>query len=189
MPEFAGLSEPQVKLLAEFVADFRREGTEEQLRESYRAEGAPEDAAEIGELVDAMTTPSDILSMPDSAPADSASIARGQEMYAKLGCRQCHEPAAERAARTVFFDDRGVPAPARDLVHDPFKGGHEPESIFRRLRLGMPGTAHPASTSVSDEELTDLVNYCRSVAQEPKRVLSNYERGLVGLRGQTTAEP
>jgi hypothetical protein len=87
-----------------------------------------------------------------------------------------------------LFDEKGRPSRARDLVHEPFKGGQEPESIYLRIRVGMPGSAHPGCPNVSDEELIALIHYCRSLAREPKSVLTNHQRTILATsRAQLSA--
>jgi hypothetical protein len=78
-----------------------------------------------------------------------------------------------------LFDDTRLPTRPRDLVHEPFKGGHKPESIYLRISVGMPGTPHPACWNVPDEKLIDLVHYCGSLSQEPKLVLTNHQRAIL----------
>jgi hypothetical protein len=50
------------------------------------------------------------------------------------------------------------------------------ESIYLRIAVGMPGTAHPAVPGLAQEQLTDLVEYVLSLARQPYRVLTNYDR-------------
>lgn len=76
-----------------------------------------------------------------------------------------------------MFDDAGRPTVPRDLVHEPMKGGPSPEALYLRLRLGMPGTPHPAVASLTEQELIDLVHFCSSLAREPTPT-TNYARSL-----------
>jgi hypothetical protein len=62
------------------------------------------------------------------------------------------------------------------LVHDPLKGGSDPDSVYLRLYLGMPGTPHPASPRVPASKLADLTRYCLSLSQGPPRKQTNYQR-------------
>ena len=70
----------------------------------------------------------------------------------------------------------------RDLVGEPMKGGAEPAAMFARIRLGMPGTPHPALVAASDLEVIDLVHFCLSLRRGPPRLLTNFERGQRGQR-------
>jgi hypothetical protein len=81
-----------------------------------------------------------------------------------------------------MFDDEGRPTAPRDLVHEHMKGGPGGESLYRRIRLGMPGTPHPASPSLEEADLIALVHFCQSLSKEPKQQLTNYERGLRAAR-------
>jgi hypothetical protein len=66
------------------------------------------------------------------------------------------------------------------------KGGSQGESLYRRIRLGMPGTPHPASPSLEEAELMALVHYCQSLAREPKQQLTNYERAMRAAGGASS---
>lgn len=81
-----------------------------------------------------------------------------------------------------LFDEQGRPTPPRDLARDPLKGGDDPESIYLRVVVGMPGTPHPAATNVTEQQLIGLVHFCRSLFREPKRVLTNRERAIEARR-------
>jgi len=67
---------------------------------------------------------------------------------------------------------------SRDLVQDPFKGGHEPDSICLRILAGMPGSLHPATKVLTEQQCVDLVHFCRSLSRQPKRTLTNHQRFL-----------
>jgi hypothetical protein len=81
-----------------------------------------------------------------------------------------------------LFDTAGYPDFPRDLVHDVFKGGNQLDSIYLRILLGMPGTPHPASVSLSVEQLIALTHYCYCLGEEPKRTLTNYQRAVEASR-------
>jgi len=100
-------------------------------------------------------------------------------IYFELGCDKCHGAEGVGAEDIHVFDEKGRPSRPRDLVREPFKGGQEPESIYLRIRVGMPGTPHPGCRDICDEKLIDLVHYCRSLSREPKPVLTNHERAIL----------
>jgi hypothetical protein len=178
MPSFADLKAGERKQLAQEAQRFYREGVREQVLAHLAREGVTVEEREVEQAVALRTTPGAELHVPPLDAAGPRGIARGKETYFHLGCHRCHGAEVTGAADMRLFDDQGRPAIPRDLVHDPLKGGQDPASLFRRIRLGMPGTPHPAVASIGDAELVDLVRYCLSLSAEPKRALTNHQRGL-----------
>lgn len=176
MQPFDELSEGQLRLLAQETQRINREGVRERFINSMKDEGEEIDEDEVREVVELCTSPGEIVPVPQIGPADAQIIAKGKSQYFELGCEKCHGDDGAGAVDMDLFDDKGRPSRARDLVREPFKGGPEPDSIYLRIRLGMPGSAHPGCPNVSDEKLIALVHYCRSLAREPKSVLTNYQR-------------
>ncbi|HUT88860.1 MAG TPA: c-type cytochrome [Thermoguttaceae bacterium] len=182
MRAFDNLSEDQRKLLAEEVLRLNREGIREQFVGVLKSEGEEIDEDDVRQVVDLCTTPGEVVHVPPIGPPDAQAITRGKDTYLRLGCEKCHGDDGAGAWDTPLFDDKGRPSPPRDLVREPLKGGEEPESIYLRIFAGMPGTAHPGCWNVPEDRLVDLVHYCRSLSREPKRVLTNHERGLQATR-------
>lgn len=169
-------------VLAKEVLRLHREGLREQLEEQLKMEEEQLDAAEIERLVTVRTTPEKPLPVPPIGPPDAQAIARGKQWYRTLGCPNCHGSDGQGIGDTPCFDERGRVCPPRDLVHDPMKGGPEPQALYRRIFLGMPGTPHPACSSTSEHQLVDLVQYCRSLSREPKRVRTEHQRSVDASR-------
>ena len=178
MPSFENLSESQRKLLAREAFRLFREGFRGRFIRMLSSEGEEIDEDEVREVIEQCTTPGEVVSVPQIGPPDSQAIARGKDTYFHLGCHHCHGDDGIGAPDMFLFDDEGRPRRARDLVHEPFKGGQEPESIYLRIYLGMPGTPQPACWNVSQERLIDLVHYCRWLSREPKLVLTNHQRAI-----------
>jgi len=179
MPQFEDLSQEQHKLLAQEVLRVHREGIRSQFVNMLKSEGEEIDEDEIRQVVEGRTTPGEVVSAPRIGPPESEAIARGKEVYSQLGCSKCHGNDGTGAADLPLFDDKGRPTRSRDLVHEPFKGGQEPESTYLRIALGMPGSPHPASWTVPEDQLIDLVRFCCSLSREPKRVLTNHQRAIL----------
>jgi mono/diheme cytochrome c family protein/predicted negative regulator of RcsB-dependent stress response len=171
MRAFDKLTEEDRFALAEYVLLLRSVGRAERLEGS-----APENPASVEPLV-----------MPEFGLADEQVLARGRELYVETGCAKCHGNDGTGADSPPLVDDEGRPTLARDLVHDPMKGGASLESLYRRIRLGMPGTPHPAAATLAEPDLVALVHYCHSIGQEPKRQLTNHERSLRAARGGNPA--
>jgi len=178
MRAFDNLSEDQRKELAEEVLRLNRDGIREQFVAALVSQGEEIDEDEVREVVDFCTTPGEPVHVPRIGPVDPQAIARGRDAYFELGCDNCHGEDGTGVWDMPLFDDKGRPAAPRDLVYEPFKGGDEPESIYLRMFVGMPGTDHPGCWNVAEDRLVDLVHYCRSLSREPKRVTTNHERDL-----------
>jgi len=178
MRAYDNLSEDQRKQLAEEVVRLNRDGIREQFVDVLASEGEDIDEEEVRDVVAICTTPGEPVHLPRIGPADPQAIRRGRDAYFELGCDNCHGEDGTGAWDMPLFDDKGRPAAPRDLVYEPFKGGDEPESIYLRVFVGMPGTDHPGCWNVDEDRLVDLVHYCRSLSREPKRVTTNHERGL-----------
>jgi tetratricopeptide (TPR) repeat protein len=178
MRAFDRLNEDQRMLLAQEVRRLNRLGIGEHFIDTLVKAGEKVDEREVREVIKLGTTPADTARVPRIGLADPPAIARGKDAYIKLGCYNCHGADGAGGGDLPLFDEKGRPAPPRDLVHDAFKGGPEPESLYLRILLGMPGTPHPGCPGVAAEQLIDLVHYCRSLSREPKREWSNHQRAL-----------
>lgn len=178
MPAFDRLTNDEQSQLALEVQQMHREGVRERLivtmQQTYGDEEVDED--EIDELVLLHTEPGQAVRIPPFDTPTAQSLARGRDIYLQLGCDKCHGDDGSGAADNPLFDHRGFPTLPRNLVHEPLKGGDSPESVFLRLFVGIPGTEHPNSSAVPEDQLIDLVHYCRQLAQRPYRVSTNHER-------------
>jgi mono/diheme cytochrome c family protein len=179
MPPLAHLGQDVIERLAHETLRLRREGVQQRLRTRF---GDELDEDEIEALVDQQTLSGDAVAVPVIGPGADEAAERGREIYFQLGCQHCHGDDGRGAPHAPMYDPQGQLAPPRDLVRDPFKGGHDPEAIYRRLRIGMPGTLHPASPDLPEEQLVDLVQYVRSLSQEPKHAFTNYQRLQTALQ-------
>lgn len=179
MPAFEDLSEQQHRLLAQEVLRLHREGMRTRFIEMLASEGEEIDEGEVSQVVEAGTIAGEALSIPQIGPLDPQSVTRGKGIYYELGCNKCHGEDGIGDGETPSFDENGCPIRPRDLAHEPFKGGQESESIYLRIALGMPGSPHPASPTLAEAKLIDLVQFCRSLSKEPKRSLTNHQRAVL----------
>jgi len=178
MPPYEDLSEDERKLLAQEMLRLRREGVREQYVKMLRDEGEEIDEDEVRQVVKDCTEPTAVVDVPPIGPPDAQAVRQGKEAYLKLGCGHCHGEDGAGARDVFLFDEKGRPTRARDLVHEPFKGGREPEAIYLRIAVGMPGGPHPSAGNLSQEQLIELVQYCRSLSAEPARVLTNHQQAI-----------
>lgn len=194
MASFEALNDQQRKMIAKEVLRLRHEGLRDRTIHEMQLEGVPIVEEEIEATIRRATLPSETVAVPDIASSDPQGIERGRHIYCQQRCDSCHGQDGMGAWDVYLRDDGGNPTRPRDLAHEPFKGGHEPEAIYLRLRLGMPGTPHPSSPSLSEQESINLVHYCRSLSREPKLQLTGHQRRMWAtsksyLRSQGKAEP
>lgn len=191
MRSFEDLTDQEHSLLAAEVMRLAREGVREQYVRFLRSEGDEVDERDVQEAVDLATTPGEAMPVPPIGPAGPRAVSSGKEAYLAWGCAKCHGDDGTGAAAEPLYDDQGRPTIARDLVHDLMRGGPSEASLYLRIRLGMPGTPHPACSNVPERELLDLVQFCRSLAREPRRLLTSHEQLLAAsIRPPaTTAAP
>jgi cytochrome c oxidase cbb3-type subunit 2 len=176
MQPLEDLPEADRRLLAQEVLRLRREGIRDELIRALREEGEEIDESEVRQAVAGSTTPGERVRVPANWPAPGDLAAKGRTTFATLGCVKCHGDDGIGAPDQSLFDDFGEPSRPRDLVHEPLKGGRDADSIYLRIAAGMPGTAHPAALNLPQEQLMELVDYVRSLAQQPEFALTNHER-------------
>lgn len=125
------------------------------------------------------------------------SVATGKEIFQSeiAACIKCHGKEGHGDGPQVDYDDwtkdwtqrigidpldeaaqvplvaRGALPPRkispRDFREGLFRGGSEPEHIYRRIAVGIDGTPMPAAT-LPEADIWHLVNYVRSLAEPPK---------------------
>jgi tetratricopeptide (TPR) repeat protein len=179
MRPFDDLDEDRLHSLAEEVLRLRREGVRQRYVALLRAEGEEIDEQDVRAVVAVATLPGATIQVPALGPADPAAVARGREVYLQSGCRSCHGDDGTGTSEIALIDRHGLPVLPRNLVRDPFKGGHEPEAISLRILAGMPGSPMPSSIhALTERQCIDLVHYCDSLSRQPKRALTNHQRFL-----------
>lgn len=179
MQAFDTLSQSERRLLAQEVLRLRRERARDQIHRAMRETGEEPDEAEVLAAAERVTTPGRPVPLPDPWPQSDQAAASGKASYQALGCVKCHGTDGTGPADQPLFDALGEPNPARDLVHEPFKGGRQRESVYLRIAVGMPGSAHPAVLGQSETQLADLVEHVLSLARQPERVHTNHERRVL----------
>jgi mono/diheme cytochrome c family protein len=142
----------------------------------------PVDEQQLANVVRSRTTPGELVLVPAFNASTPEAVAMGGEIYIQQTCVSCHGKTGAGDETLPLFNDQGFPSSPRDLRHDPFKGGNEPAAIYTRLVAGMPGTPHPASTNLTEQELLALVAYCQSLVQKPGRNLTNHQRAIRASR-------
>ncbi len=133
---------------------------------------------------------------PEDSPLKK-SIERGGEVFRSeaAACAKCHGVEGYGDGKNIDYDDwtkewtlrigieptdeesqiplvaRGALPPRRIMARDfrlgLFRGGSEPERIYRRIAEGIDGTPMPAAT-LPAEDIWHLVNYVRSLESPPE---------------------
>lgn len=168
MVSWAHLPAEDRRLLAEQVMAFRREGAADVERQLAADEGEELTQEEINQRVASLTTPGEVLAVPDLGKATPEVIATGKELYTAKGCASCHGPTGKGDGQQQMVDSEGFATRPRDLTLGIYKGKDDPQSIFRRLRLGLPGSPMPAS-ALTDQELAAMAHYVLSLSDEATR--------------------
>ena len=176
MKAYSSLSGDELEELARYVTTMQQAGIRRRCENAAAEEGEQADEAEIKILVDRLTTAEKPIHVPTIGNLNAEAVQRGKVSYVKQGCKSCHGADGVGVPEPELKDDEGRVTRSRDLVHEPFKGGKQPSSIYLRLAAGMPGTPHPASSTLGVAELIDLVQFCRSLTRQPELALTNRER-------------
>lgn len=101
------------------------------------------------------------VSRPPQVPATPASIARGQELYAK-NCAQCHGATGAGDGPAAITMN---PRPANLQYH--MAQGHTNADLSEWIANGISGTAMPAfKGTLSEEEIWHVINKIRTFAPQ-----------------------
>lgn len=172
--------EAERRQLSEEVLRLHRLGVGEETARAAREEGEEPDENDLRQAADRRVTPGAPVPLPSTWPAAGQAAERGGKTYTAIGCVKCHGRSGRGAPDLALScDEWGDPVRARDLVHEAFKGGREPESVGRRILAGMPGSPHPAAATLDPAQLVDLVSHCLSLAQNPEKQMTNHERAVL----------
>lgn len=171
---FGHLSEDQRRALVGHVRQLVKDG----LLDRQRAElGANADLTEVARDIDQLFAESRPIDVPaDLLAYGPESVARGARLYASEGCVSCHGPTGKGDGAQEQRDDLGVPIRPRDLTRGFFKGSPEPQQLYARLLLGMPGTPMPASPKLKPNDVGDMVNYILSLSDAATRARVEHRR-------------
>jgi mono/diheme cytochrome c family protein len=177
MPPWSHLSQKDRDALVEEVFRLRRDGAREAYIQSLKDdEGLTDEEIaeadvqqEVQDFVDEVTTPGTSTNVPDIQSPTADAIARGRDVYAKFACIQCHGETGRGDGVQEMFDDEKLPTSPRDFTLGIFKGNDDPASLYRRIAYGMPGSPMPGSSTMTPEQMVELVHYIRSLSSEEQR--------------------
>ncbi len=176
MPSYGDLDDDELRLVAEEVHRLRREGLRERLVDVLKLQGEEVVEDDVEKSVDVLTSPGEPIVVPPIGSSSPSSVLRGQEIYARQGCANCHGADGAGVADQTWYDERGFPVRAHDLAREPLKGGQDATAVYLRIAAGMPGSPHPSSSGLSQQQTVDLVQFCLSLSREPKKALTDHQR-------------
>ena len=117
-----------------------------------------------------------VVRVPAPPPQTAEGMARAGELFAK-GCAPCHGGSGRGDGAQEQFDSERRPTRPRDLTAGIFKGAHEPEDVYRRIVLGLPGSPMPMSAYLHGDDawnLTRLVLGMSSAEQREAMEMKKY---------------
>ena len=147
------------------------------------------------------------VSLDPKNPQHQALVDSGRELFLnKGGCVQCHgqdgrgegatdnsyddwdnhwlkSPGVDPTDKKTFKDFRKAGAlkprlvKPRNLTLGVFRGGGEPETLYRRIANGIEGTPMPAATALGEDEIWALVAYVKSLSESDASLESTENAG------------
>lgn len=169
MPGFPQLSESETKAIIGHVRNLTWNGAYARFWKkaedlAKRGEDDDPDPYKIAKQTTAFCKIEKPIAVPDSYPKPTPdSLERGRKVYL-ASCVSCHGDKGKGDGPQVkdLKNEDGTPNVPRDLTSGIFKGGGDPHILFSRIRLGIPGTPMPATPTLSNAEMFDLINYIRA---------------------------
>jgi mono/diheme cytochrome c family protein len=169
MPPFEDLSDPERRAIAQHIRRLTYAGLFGK-RFQLLAKDEDPDPKEVHEWVAKQLAVGDPLPLPANLTHPGPkSVEKGRAIFQK-NCATCHGPEGKGDGPGVkdMKTEYGRPTRPRDLAAGVYKGGGEPDRLFARVSLGMPGTPMPDLRALPPEDRADLVHFVRSLsAAEP----------------------
>jgi mono/diheme cytochrome c family protein len=109
-----------------------------------------------------------LIAVPAEPAFDTAAQARAQDLYTK-GCAPCHGPTGRGDGAQKQVDSKGYPTRPRDLTLGVFKGSPDPQSVYRRIVAGLPGSPMPQSGYLQGTDGWHLTHLVRSLSSDAQR--------------------
>ncbi len=109
-----------------------------------------------------------IISVPAQPPYTEQAAARARATFAK-SCAPCHGLTGKGDGQQKQTDSKGFATRPRDLTLGVFKGSPDPESVYRRIVAGLPGSPMPQSAYLHGEQAWELVHFVRSLSSDEQR--------------------
>jgi len=116
-----------------------------------------------------------IVRVPTEPPYDAKTEARAKQMFADA-CASCHGLTGKGDGVAEQHDEMGLPTHPRDLTIGVFKGSPDPQSLYRRIVAGMPGSPMPMSDWAYGDNAWHLVHFIRSMSSDEQRARAEMRR-------------
>lgn len=175
MPAFKQFSDSEVASLVGVLREFTVSGLSAKFKNVFSPDEETDGLAE-SQWVAARSQANEPIAIPDLSNI-AGLAASGRKVFREAGCVGCHEvPGEANRVKNRLFDSLGRPLHPPNLELDAFHGGDEPEAIYKRITLGIPGTPHPALANVLEGDIESLVAYIVSLRTVQPDVSSNSAR-------------
>lgn len=169
MPSWTHLPPMDRMLLVGQVLQYRQDGLLDKAAAMLKEEGEEVTEAGIRQYAAKLVVKSGPpLQVPEPPPSTSQLIEHGKTIFGKA-CAACHGTTGKGDGVQQMLTSEGFLQRPRDLTRGIFKGNHDPASLFRRIRLGLPGSAMPSNGQNSDAEIGAMVAYILSLSDEATR--------------------
>jgi cytochrome c oxidase cbb3-type subunit 2 len=113
------------------------------------------------------TQPEEPIVLGPETPNDAASVQRGQALYTKMQCAQCHGPRGlgDGPSAHELKDDWGNPIVPYNLAAGHIKCGDSAADIYRVFVTGLSGTPMPsyADALSNKDDGWDLAHFIKSL--------------------------
>lgn len=165
MPSFEHLPDAECRAVVEHVRRLTRQGVFDRFAARALKNDDDVDYERFAQLAATECQPAAKLEIPAIPPGTPESVARGKVIYVKV-CAPCHGTEGKGDGPQVkdLKNDDGTPNVPRDLTLGLYKGGGEPEQLYARIKLGIPGTPMPAADEKqTPEEIIALVHFLQSL--------------------------
>jgi mono/diheme cytochrome c family protein len=122
-----------------------------------------------------------VITIPREPAYEEAAQARAAELFAK-GCAPCHGATARGDGAQKQVDSKGYPTRPRDLTLGVFKGSPDPESVYRRIVAGLPGSPMPQNGYLQGDDAWALVHFVRSLSSDDQRAKAEMKKFRIVAR-------
>lgn len=114
--------------------------------------------------------PGPSLVIPPEPADDAESRQKGAEVWAQMGCANCHGPGGkgDGPSAPTLVDDWGNKIVPHDFTRgQTLKCGKRPQDLYRVFMTGLNGTPMPSfGGSMSPQEAWALVHFVRTLVRE-----------------------
>ncbi|MFQ5748334.1 MAG: c-type cytochrome [Planctomycetota bacterium] len=165
MPPFAAMDRRDMMAVISYIKKLYSDHLLESLVEDEFGddEPDPDEMQELKDVVASKVEGGQPIEIPPEPIMDDASIRRGENLFRKLGCFECHGMTGrgDGSSANSLVDDWGDPIrPADFTLSGGLKTGSDPRMIYRTFMTGLDGTPMPSfGAQLTPEDAWDLTHY------------------------------